>query len=536
MTWFAHTPPRREVDALLDYWDEVIDRRRIVPVPPSAVPAQLGAVVRTLQAAEIADPGAFAGEDRLLSALLARQREITSMNTTTATTVLSPPRKAPSLAIPGLPSIPFRTYAMPTLAIALVILLLTSAAGMWLAGSHDDDRVTLDARTTLVATPTAEAAPGWTHWRGDATRSGATNFGPIDQPVELWSHQASEIRGISCGPVPAVAGDTVYLACADGNLYAFARATGEIQWTFTTEPFDSLVNGPTIAGGLAYVRGEDSMSLYAVDIATGEEQWRYAAASVAAAPAVTGGMAFVNTAEGFLIGLDAATGEERWRTTTTAGGRTGDAAVLDGMAYVGSETGELTAVDAATGKIVWQVDTGNQRNASAVVADGIVYVGAGSPTGSLSAYDAETGVLRWQRDEPMITPSVANGVGYSVSDEGTVYAFDAASGEELWRVQVGIYVSPVAIAGDVIYVASEGGGAVYALDAATGNELWRVTVDGDPFVQAAVVDGAIYVATTNGVIHAFAEPVPGSATPPAGIASPEASPATPETAAATPGT
>ena len=304
----------------------------------------------------------------------------TPMNTTAATTVVSPPRRAPRPAIPRLLPIPFRTFAMPALEIALILLLLASATGIWLAGSHDDDQVRLAAPGTPVATPTAEATPGWTHWRGDATRSGTSNFGPITQPVELWSYDTSA----DCGPVPAVAGDTVYVACLQSGLYAFARATGEVRWTFTAEPFDAFFNSPTLAGDLAYVVGEDSMSLYAVDIATGEERWRYAAASVAAAPAVTGSMAFVNTFEGFLIGLDAATGEEQWRTTTTTGGRVGDAAVLDGMAYVGSETGDLTAVDAATGEIVWQVDTGDERNGIAVVADGIVYVGAGSPTGSLA--------------------------------------------------------------------------------------------------------------------------------------------------------
>ena len=308
------------------------------------------------------------------------------------------------------------------------------------------------------------------------------------------------------------------MACEDGTLHAFARATGEIRWSFTAEPFEPFVNGLTIAGGLAYVMGETSGTLYAVDIATGEERWRYAAASVHAAPAVAGGMAVVNTAEGFLIGLDAATGEERWRTTITTGGGAGDAALLDGMAYAGSETGDLSAVDAATGEIVWQVDTGDHRNASAVVADGIVYVGAGSLDGSLSAYDAETGALRWQRDEPLLTPSVANGVGYSGSSDGTVYAFDAATGEDLWQTQVGGYANPVAIAGDIIYVPSEGDQAVYALDAATGDVLWHITVDGEPTYQAAVVDGAIYVVTANGVIQAFAEPAPG-------IASPEATPA-----------
>ena len=74
------------------------------------------------------------------------------------------------------------------------------------------------------------------------------------------------------------------MACEDGTLHAFARATGDIRWSFNAEPFELFVNGLTIAGGLAYVMGEDSMSLYAVDIATGEERWRYAAASVRSRP------------------------------------------------------------------------------------------------------------------------------------------------------------------------------------------------------------------------------------------------------------
>lgn len=522
-------------DHLSNYWN-ALNRNA-----PAAEIARLAALV---------DPAAVAAIDRV-RALHQRRRpdpafaarlEKTLMDTfatPSATVIPLPPVRQPSpdgrfapvptgrsqRRLPTLPRLKVGKLLVPALEIAMIVLLfLASAVGIWLAGNHDDDRVRLAAPATPVAIPTPEAAPGWTHWRGDATRSGTSNFGPISRPVELWRYDTSSFS--YCGPVPAVAGDTVYVACEDGTLYAFARATGKIRWTFTAEPF---VNGPTIAGGLAYVLGEDSRSLYAVDIATGEERWRYAATSVAAAPAVAGGLALVNTAEGFLIGLDAATGEERWRTTITTGGRTGDPALLDGMAFVGSETGDVTAVDAATGEIVWQVDTGDERNGSAVVADGIVYVGAGSLTGSLSAYDAETGALRWKRDEPMLTPSVANGVGYSGSADGTVYAFDTASGEELWQVQVGGSANPVAIAGDIIYVPSEGDGAVYALDAATGDVLWFITVDGEPSAQASVVDGAIHVATSLGVIQAFAEPAPGSATPPPGIASPEASPATPAT-------
>src|SRR5690606_34799183 len=64
---------------------------------------------------------------------------------------------------------------------------------------------------------------------------------------------------------------------------------------------------------------------------------------------------------------------------------------------------------------------------------------------------------------------------------------------------------PLAVAGDILYVPSDGDRAVYAIDIATGEELWHVDVDGNIDSQAAVADGRIYVATMSGVVHAFGD-------------------------------
>ena len=196
MTWFARSPSRREREALLDYWDDVIVQSPATPVPPAQVPGALGTLVRTLQGAETANPDHPAYEDRLLQTLLARQKELAPMTITTATAPpLSTPRAPARPATPKQPAAWARRNAMPAFEIGLIILIvLASIAGIWLAGNHDDDRLRLAALTTPVVTPTPEASPGWTHWRGDATRSGTTNFGPVNQPVELWRYQASRLR------------------------------------------------------------------------------------------------------------------------------------------------------------------------------------------------------------------------------------------------------------------------------------------------------------------------------------------------------
>ena len=81
---------------------------------------------------------------------------------------------------------------------------------------------------------------------------------------------------------------------------------------------------------------------------------------------------------------------------------------------------------------------------------------------------------------PVVTgPVLAEGVVYAGSDDGTLYALYAESGELLWSFATG---GPIrSISGEVegtVYVGSNDH-HLYALDAYTGEELWRYDT-GDP--------------------------------------------------------
>jgi outer membrane protein assembly factor BamB len=73
-------------------------------------------------------------------------------------------------------------------------------------------------------------------------------------------------------------------------------------------------------------------------------------------------------------------------------------------------------------------------------------------------------------------PTIAGDLVITGSDDGNVYAIDAARGIERWRFATRGRVSaqPLAV-GEMVYVGSLDG-RVYALDAATGNERWRVGI------------------------------------------------------------
>ncbi len=87
------------------------------------------------------------------------------------------------------------------------------------------------------------------------------------------------------------------------------------------------------------------------------------------------------------------------------------------------------------------------------------------------------------------SPAVVDGVVYVGSDDGNLYAIEAATGSERWRFTTGDQVnSSPAVVDGVVYVGSDDGN-LYAVEAATGSERWRFTTGGEVGSSPAVVDG-----------------------------------------------
>ena len=126
--------------------------------------------------------------------------------------------------------------------------------------------------------------------------------------------------------------------------------------------------------------------------------------------------------------------------------------------------------------LIWSFTTGGWVLTAPAVVDGVVY--AGSDDHSLYALSADTGNLLWSHatgDVIRSTPTVADGRVFFGSNDNHVYALDAATGQELWKHDTGDWVqhSPAVSAGKVFIAASaEGNRKVHALDAATGEVAW----------------------------------------------------------------
>jgi outer membrane protein assembly factor BamB len=102
---------------------------------------------------------------------------------------------------------------------------------------------------------------------------------------------------------------------------------------------------------------------------------------------------------------------------------------------------------------------------------------------------------------------VANGVVYTGSTNGDLYALNAATGSVRWTYPIGTgLVSPPSVANGVVYIGANSQETVYALNAASGKKLWSYnlssagpgeTVKSSP----AIADGVLYVNAGN--VYAF---------------------------------
>ena len=157
-------------------------------------------------------------------------------------------------------------------------------------------------------------------------------------------------------------------------------------------------------------------------------------------------------------------------------------------------------------ELAWYADTGTTRGleASPIVVDGVMFA-----TGSWSlvyAYDARTGELLWRYDPEVprewgakaccdvVNRGVAvwKGKVYFGTIDGRLIALDAGSGEVVWDVQTTPRDKPYTITGaprivkDLVIIGNGGAeygvrGYITAYDSESGEEVWRFyTVPGDP--------------------------------------------------------
>jgi outer membrane protein assembly factor BamB len=213
----------------------------------------------------------------------------------------------------------------------------------------------------------------------------------------------------------------------------------------------------------------------------------------------------VVTNSGAVEGHEASTGEFRWKL-----GLPGESLFPPALfrpdpfeILLSSASGRLFIVDAATGDIRRETQLPVELALSPLVD--LPHLYAGTPGGEVVAFDAETGEERFraQVGEPPLALASSGGK-LLVSGSGRILtALDTSSGAESWRFRGrSAFPAPAVFARDRLYVGNEAG-EFYSLSLGDGNERFRWSTGASIRFPALVEDRSVYVTSFGNDLYAY---------------------------------
>jgi outer membrane protein assembly factor BamB len=343
---------------------------------------------------------------------------------------------------------------------------------------------------------------------------GISNASPI-----VWGDRVFVVTAISSAGnnsfKPGLYGDVAPvedLSEHTWKIYALDRKTGKIVWervAFTGVPKvkrhtkASQANSTPVTDGKRVVALFGSIGLLAAWDMDGQPLWTEQVGVLdsgwffdpeyqwghSSSPIIYGNTVIVQAdrqKNSFLAAYDLATGKQVWRTDRDEIPTWGTPAVFraEGREQIVTNGPKIRGYDPKTGKLLWTLGPNSEVTVGTpIVGDGLVYVTGGyppvrpiyavKPTAAgeitLSKEKSTSDAVAWSNDQGTYipTPILYEGILYTCGNNGVLTAYDAKSGERIYRSRVG------------------GGGSFVASPVAADGRLYLTNEDGDIFVIRA---------------------------------------------------
>ena len=338
----------------------------------------------------------------------------------------------------------------------------------------------------VVAAGASAGVLALTHGHGSASARPTPRPGPpSSDPKLLWYARVVQPTTPSAnedgvGVAPVLTGVTVFTGALDGSLFAVDASTGAVRWQKVIG--NGFYTAPVVGNGTLFVCADGSNGFRALNPETGDQLWQangdtHTFTNVA----FVYGRLFISGIGdlfGFVFTVDPATGKQLF----SEGPRgsvvpVSEMGISGTLVYLCGDDGYLYAFDCGTNNSppLWRADVG-ASNGQRLQQKPLYVSGA---------------------------PTVANGVVYVGSEDQSVYAIDASTGERRWRYATTgqiVRSSPTVVEG-TLYIGSDDKN-LYAIDAATGNTKWVYQTTGKVRSTPAVANGVVYVGSADNFVHA----------------------------------
>lgn len=385
-----------------------------------------------------------------------------------------------------------------------------------------DGRVT-DPMPTALPTPSStligSVSPTHSSAALEPIEEQGSGFGSGPKLGEIaWRYNPPVVQNI--GSVVAHDG-TLYLDYSGGphgsEIHVVDAKTGELEWRIEG------ASSPVVADGrIYYSRG---CGLYAADLLTHQEVWRYETSCVRIYPRVVKeGIVYSDAFHGdekiSVSAVDANSNQQLWRFDVRRFAL--NLAHSDDNVYFSTYVATtydakhilsvhgLFALDSKSGAERWKFvppgDEGIERRIlDMAVSHGMVYITIISYTPSgveyLYALDGKTGDVRWkfrprEYAHELRYVTAADDLVYLTTDGGYLHALDTQTGAEEWSFQAGNHLLAPTLVGDMLYLAVNkrpGPGHIYALESKTGKELGSLLLGSEITSAPVVLGDMLYV-------------------------------------------
>ena len=215
----------------------------------------------------------------------------------------------------------------------------------------------------------------------------------------------------------------------------------------------------------------------------------------------------------FIAAYDVKTGKQLWKTLRDEISSWGTPTIFEGKIVTNGPT--VRGYDPETGKEVWKLGPNSEVTvATPVVGEGLVYVTGGYPparpiyaikpaaAGDISMPKDKTSseVIAWSNTAGTYipTPIFYEGILYTFDNGGILTAYDAKTGERIYRSRVGgggsFCASPIAADGK-LYFSNEDGDVIVVRAGRTYQELAKNSMKEVIMSTPAISDGTIVVRT-----------------------------------------
>lgn len=317
---------------------------------------------------------------------------------------------------------------------------------------------------------------------------------------------------------PAIVSDSIYVANESGDVMAFDLESGDKKWKTDT---DAQISGGVGAYHGTAVVGTLDGTVIALNTANGEIVWTAQVSSeVLAAPAVSATVVIVQTIDARVFAFDTKTGEKRWSYDHVApvlSLRGTSSPVIDGTQVLCAfDNGQLVSFSLADGSRTWEARVSQPKgktdlerivdiDGSPVVSEGLVY--SGSYQGNIFAFAKAQGNPVWKQELSTYgNLAIGSGKVFVSTDKSHLIAYNAKNGEVIWELDALLnreLGAPTAIGRQI--AAIDGEGYLHLISQQDGSFVDRFKPAGDGFHAPLLAHlGKLYILSDDGKLSAYA--------------------------------